>query len=584
MGSIIPKKLPKILLVSAIGGLIALVAPATISGNASGSLGGCGGEYSENLGATNQGLTSDRQDPADNVGALPTGAQGSSHAPLYNWRAGEYPPLKGQNNCMDFATTVQWRKTVLVSNEAELVKAIDNAAVATKIGITNDIVLSDKLYLRSNIWIYGHKGRHRLSPPPGTDWRTVEIVNAIPGEPNFKPSNIRITGLELLNVGVIVRSWSEDNTWRPEGISFVDMHFITSGPDTRAKPETIFQLLKFARAGSSTMAEPIDVCNSLLLGAWDSAETTSFLSLAQIWRSHRVSFRDNAFLGVMKTAINVNGSRNTNDKGTTSTTVCNAANASGTCQVNWHPDHHCKNIEIANNIIQREPYPTPTGMNEETYKDHGLYVWGAEKVDIAGNSIQGWSATAHGGCVKMASTRGARVTNNICGSGMLLYTHVYNTGGCDPVACPSKGCLAKCGTPNDGCVSSTALPHFSAPPLFQNVTIANNSICTNAPHNCVMIYMRYRIATEMPWPSGDLQGEKNVVIQRNELNGGAINIRSTISVGCSTIPHPLDRGFNPRGFTIADNTGLGDQPTYPACLWPGVLATGNRRSNGKLCQ
>jgi hypothetical protein len=494
-----------------------------------------------------------------------------------DWRQGNYPKLD-TSRCMDFGEQA-WLMGRVVTTEDELIDAMEAAQGPTRIGIGNDISLTDTLFLRSDIWLYSSGGRHQISSHEKySDWQTIRIRNVdFDGEiPNFKPENIRITGLSFLNVAIETSSSSEANTWRPEGLSFINNHFVSTGPDNRAvRPATSH--VKFARAGSSVMSEGIEVCANAFVGDWDPAETASSLSMMQMWRSTGIRVDGNYFLGRMRTAINVNGSKNENTFAADPTTTCTAANVGGTCVIDWATDQHSADIEIIKNVIERDPTPAPGGKNGQVYEDHGIYVWGTERISILSNSIHGWSATPHGGCVKLASTDDVRIERNTCGSGILLFTHIYGNG----TSAPEPG--------DDGgaCLLADALPHYSAPPMLKNVSVSNNTVCTRLGSgqgdNCGVGYMRYRISTDMPWPVG-LQGEENILIAGNELNGGRLILWSTGTKGCTPVSHPNDiAGLTPSEFTLTNNVGLG--PDVSDCIWPsGVAASGNVRADGSTCQ
>jgi hypothetical protein len=487
-------------------------------------------------------------------------------AEYIHWQDGVLPSVDDAL-CTGFVTAHEWDDGGSVTDEEELRTAIAEAEGPTRIGIAADITLTEPIYLRSNIWLYGDGDRYRLQPKDLRAWETLYIADDIPQVDREKRSNIRITGLELQNIETAVGSIQAGNAGRPDGISFVDNHFTSLNSDRRKKPAST--MLLFGRAGSSEMAERIDVCANIFLADWADTDTATSLSMAQVWRSTGIRFRGNAFLGRMKTALNINGSKNTNTYTEDPSSACTVANAFGECEINWELDQHSAQIEVFDNTIQRDPSPTgkPAGRNGESYEDHGIYVWGAEDVIIESNTIQGWTNTASGGCVKLASVRGAAVAGNACGSSILLYTHVYSYGFTDPTNDQVGG----------ACLDAEATPHYWAPPLFQNVTIASNTLCTGSgpdrqvsSEDCGIGYTRYRISEEMPWPV-NLQGEQDVRIHSNALNGGQISIFNSGSIGCSTGIHSLDTGLDPNGFTIQNNTDLG----VNGCLFSSAIPAQN---------
>jgi hypothetical protein len=85
----------------------------------------------------------------------------------------------------------------------------------------------------------------------------------------------------------------------------------------------------------------------------------------QIWRSHDVSVSDSVFEGPFISGINVNGAEQADDG-------------------SWPLSQRSHKISIENNLLNRLG-GWALGQEEELLKDHGIYAWGFDDLNISHN-------------------------------------------------------------------------------------------------------------------------------------------------------------------------------------------------------
>ena len=466
-------------------------------------------------------------------------------------------------DCDRFAHSATTWNRVEVTNEVEL-----RAAVAageqnpTEVVLMNDIVITSDLYAVRDVWIHGDSGRPQISADQG--WWALNAYSA----PTIA-QNVHLSDLELHNVHFF--AWNGNELFRTLDISAINVFvtfdvfgkFVAYDGYRWAEP-----LVSFNRADTSQPGIT-QVCGSVIRNLATTSGDALDPGMLRFRETDGLLLKNNLVLGQMRSGLYLNGSVNRN---------ASCVGGAASCRVDWDPQRHNTNLVFEGNTIERSRKSRALG------EDHGIYLHGQENVVIIGNRIRGWSNSGAGGCINARNLDGLVIEDNICGGSMLLYSDTYD--GLD--------CL------------DTTTTLLNNPPMFQNVMVANNQLCSDyIPCEdgecgvCALMYSRYPVQSWVPWPSSPTRvKEHSVTLHNNDLNGGVVKLYSAkVKVGsykCELVPggatHPNEiepegTYYVPSAFEISDNVGMTTHGGEDACQWhKAVPSYGNQTSDGSPCR